>query len=149
MSTLFEQIKSDLKKAMLAKDAAATSALRMMKSAIMNAAIAQKVESLSDDDVVKTISKQLKQSQDSKDQYKSGGREDLVKKEESDIAVFERYLPKQISEEDLTKIVQEVLSSNNITSKKDFGKAIKLTQDAVKGKADNKRISQALEKSLN
>lgn len=146
--TLSQKIVDDLKQAMLAKDAARTSALRMLKSAVMNAEINKKGTALGDSDIQTVIQKEINKRKESFEQYSKGGRQDLASAEKAEIAVLEAYLPAQIGEAELEKLVRDLAAKNSLTAKKDFGKAMKIAQDNLEGRADNKRISAVLNKVL-
>lgn len=146
MVTLAERIKNDLKDSMLKQNAGKTSALRMLKAAIMNLEISKK--DFTDADVLGLIQKQVKQRQDSIEQFEKGGRPELAKKEREEITIFEAYLPKQVDDAQLEKTVRDALGGAGIQSKKEFGKAMKLVQDKLQGSADNKRLSTLLNKIL-
>ncbi len=148
MAPLQDKINADIKQAMLDKNAPKLSALRMLKSALMNAEIEKKGAAMSDADVQGIIQKGIKQRRESVEQYEKGGRADLAATEKAEIAVLEAYLPKQMDPAKLEAIVKETLAANSLSSKKDFGKAMKLVQDKVQGGADNKRISELLNKVL-
>jgi uncharacterized protein len=147
VSGLIEKIDKNLKESMLKKDAVSVSTLRMLKSAVKNLEIT-KSNKASDADINSVIQKQIKQRKDSVEQYKKGGRQDLVQSEEAEIKVLETYLPKQMSDDELSGILKQILNDNNLSSKKEFGKAMKLVQEKVKGQADNKRISALLNQIL-
>jgi len=147
-SVLQNQVNADIKSAMLAKEAAKLSALRMLKSALMNAEIEKKGGELTDAEVQGLIQKQIKQRHESIEQYEKGGRVELATSEKAEIAVLEAYLPTQIDGAKLEAIVKETLSQNSLTTKKEFGKAMKLVQDKLQGTADNRRISEILNKAL-
>lgn len=148
MASLSEKINADLKSAMLQKNTPRISALRMLKSAVMNAEINKKGAELSDADVRGLIQKQMSQRRESIDQYKKGGRQDLVAQEEAELSVFEAYLPAQMDDAKLEAMLKEILSTNGITTKKEFGKAMKLAQDKLQGQAENQRVSALLGKML-
>ena len=146
MALIAERIKNDLKDSMLKQNAGKTSALRMLKAAIMNLEISKK--DFTDTDVLGLIQKQVKQRQDSIEQFEKGGRPELAKKEREEITIFEAYLPKQVDDAQLEKTVRDTLGGAGIQSKKEFGKAMKLVQDKLQGSADNKRLSALLNKIL-
>ncbi len=148
MSSLMNKIDNDIKDAMRAKNADKVSALRMLKSSLKNAIIASKNDQIPESEALAVIQKQIKQRKDSVEQYKKGGREDLVDKEQSEIDVISVYLPQQIGDEDLAKSLKELCDKNQFQSKKDFGKAMRLAQEGLEGKADNKRISAGLNQLL-
>jgi len=144
VSKLFEQIQNDLKDAMKAKDDVKLSALRMLKSAVKNLEIDNPGKPLSDEQVLGIVRKQVKQREEAALEFEKGARKELADKERAEAGVLSGYLPKQISDEELAAIAGPVLEENGIQAKKDFGRAMKLLQEAVSGGADNKRISQYL-----
>ncbi len=146
--TLTQKIIDDLKQAMLAKNAAKTSTLRMLKSAVMNAEINKKGAELTDADIQTVIQKQINQRKESLEQYTKGNRPELAAAEKAEIVILESYLPAQMSEAELEKLLREIVTKNGVSDKKDFGKAMKIAQDALHGRADNKRISAVLNKVL-
>lgn len=148
MSQLAQKIQDDIKTAMLAKDAARLDPLRMLKSAIKNLEIATPGKPLTDEAVFQVIQKQIKQRQDSISEFEKAGRAELAVKEKSELAILKTYLPAELSEAELQKVIDDVLKANSISSKKEFGKAMKLVQEKTAGKADNKRVSETLNRIL-
>lgn len=145
--SLLERIDQDMKKAMIAKDQVRLDTLRFLKSAVKYVAI-DKEGALSDADVMSVIQKQIKQRKESIQQFKGNGRPELAAKEEQEVAVIESYLPSQLSEADLIKIVEDEVKALGASSKKDFGRAMKACTEKLAGQADNKRISEILAKIL-
>ena len=145
---LLNRIQDDMKSAMLAKDQTKLSVLRMLKSAVKNVEIANPGKPLTDDLILSVIQKQLKKHQDSVEAYQKADRADLAVKEEAEAKILSAYTPEQINDEELAKAAAEVLEKNTLTSKKEFGKAMKLIQEVLQGRADNKRISAHLNKVL-
>jgi hypothetical protein len=148
MSLLAQKIQDDIKAAMLAKDAARLDPLRMLKSAVKNLEIANPGKPLTDEAVFQVIQKQIKQRQDSITEFEKANRPELAAKEKSELAVLTTYLPTAMSDDELKKIIDEALKAGAVTSKKEFGKAMKLVQEKTAGKADNKRISDHLNRIL-
>ena len=148
MSQLAQKIQDDIKTAMLAKDAAKLEPLRMLKSAVKNLEIANPGKPLTDEAVFQVIQKQIKQRQDSIAEFEKAGRAELAVKEKSELAVLKTYLPAELSDAELQKVIDDVLKANAISSKKEFGKAMKLVQEKTAGKADNKRVSETLNRIL-
>ena len=145
---LIEKIDNDLKTAMREKKTVSVSALRLLKSAIKNAEIAKGVEKLADQDILGVLSKQIQQRKESIEQYAKGGRQDLVDMEKSEMEVLTAYVPAQIGDHELESLIRKLLTDNQIQSKKDFGKAMRLAQETLKGQADNKRMSNVLNNLL-
>ncbi|HVK58558.1 MAG TPA: GatB/YqeY domain-containing protein [Candidatus Kapabacteria bacterium] len=145
---LQERLGQEIKSAMLAKDADRLGALRMLKSAIGYILIEKKAETISDGDFVGIVQKEVKKRRDSIEQFEAGGRAELAAKEKQEIVVLESFLPKQLSAEELEKLVREAIAEAGATSKKEMGAVIKLVQAKAAGSADGKTISQLVGKML-
>jgi len=145
---LIEKLAADLKQSMLAKDAARTSTLRMLKSAIEYYKIEKKQETLTDADVTSVIKKQIKQRQDSIESFTKGGRTDLVTNEQAELAVLKTYLPDELSPAEVESIVKAVIVEVGATTKTDMGKVMKAVQAKTAGRADNRLVSQLVAASL-
>jgi uncharacterized protein YqeY len=141
------QIKDDIKAAMKAKDTAKRDALRLLDSAMKQIEVDERKE-LSDDDVLAIISKQVKQRNDSATQYKEAGRDDLLEKELAEIAIFETYLPAQLSDDELTTAVKEIIAQTGATSMKDMGKVMGAAKAKIGNLADGKRINECVKALL-
>lgn len=151
MSKLLEQINSDLKDAMRAKEEQKRSVLRMLISAIKDKEISlRKGEDiiLSEEQVLESVVQEVKKRKDSITSYEDGDRQDLADKEKSEIEMLEKYLPEQLSDEELEKIVNEVVASIGEVSQADFGKVMGQVMPRVKGKADGNQISAIVKKVL-
>ncbi len=140
-----EKINSEIKAAMLAKDAKKLEALRAIKSVIL--LLKTSPEGLTDDSINKALQKEVKKRKESADIYKSQNRPDLEEVELSQAAVMEEYLPKQLSEEDIKAELVKIIASVGATSAADMGKVMGAASKAFAGKADNKIVS-ALVKQL-
>jgi len=148
MSNLRDQVNNDMKAAMKAKETAKRDALRLLLSAFKQVEVDERKE-LSDEDVSKIIQKQVKQRQDSAAQYKDAGRDDLLEKEESEIAFFMEYMPKQLSDDELASAVKSIVEKVGATSMKDMGKVMGTASKELSGKADGKRINECVKQLLN
>lgn len=147
MSKLLEQINQDLKEAMKSKEADLTSVLRMLISAIRNKEITLRKDGqaeLSDEQVLEVISSEVKKRRDSIEAYISGGRQELADKENSEIKILEKYLPEQMSDEELEKVVKEVIGAGD----ENFGKVMGQVMAKVKGKADGGKVGEMVKKLL-
>lgn len=144
---LREKINKDLKDAMKAKDVEKRDALRLLTSAFKQIEVDERKE-LSDDDVIKIIQKQVKSRNDSIDQYKKADRQDLVDKEQSEIDVYEIYLPKQLSNDELSDALKTIITNVGASSMKDIGKVMGTASKELAGKADGKRINECVKKLL-
>ena len=148
--TLEEQIDSDLKGAMRARETQKLGVLRMLKSALKNAAIEKGGASatLEDGEATQVIRKQVKQRQDSIESFEKGGRAELAEKEKAEMAVLQQYLPAAMSEEELARFVREAIAEVGATSKAQMGAVMKIATEKAAGRVDGKTLSQAVQKAL-
>lgn len=146
--SLEQKIMTDLKAAMLAKDEAALRSLRAIKAAILLARTAEgSKDQLTEDDEIKLLQKLVKQRKDSLEIFRQQNREDLASKEEEEIRVIEKFLPAQLSPEEIKQEVARIISETGATSPADMGKVMGAATKQLAGKADGKTIS-ALVKEL-
>lgn len=145
--SLKEQLKSDLKEAMRAKDVIKRDAIRAINTMIKQIEVDQRVD-LDDNEVIKLIQKGIKQRQEAIEQFQSASRDDLVQKEQSQIDIFSLYLPKQLSDTELESIVKQIIEQTGATSMKDMGKIMQPAKEKVGGGADGKRINEMVKKLL-
>src|ERR1700732_1436080 len=131
--TLFQQVDSDLKDAMRARDAVKLGVLRMLKSALKYGAIEKSGADaeLNDADAAQVIRKQAKQRQDSIESFEKGGRPELAAKEKDELAILNAYLPKGLEPEELSKIVRETITEVGATSKAQMGAVMKALQGKI------------------
>ncbi|MEM9238304.1 MAG: GatB/YqeY domain-containing protein [Verrucomicrobiota bacterium] len=150
MSSLNDRIQQEMKEAMKAKDTLRLTVIRALKAAVTNAAIEKGGlgTELEDAEVVAVIRKQLKQRQDSAEQFTSAGRDELAAKENSEIEILQAYLPAQLSSDEIIAIVEAAVSETGASSKADMGKVMKLVQEKAAGRADGKTLSQEVAKRL-
>ncbi len=130
MGELADQLAEDLKVAMRAKDTLALNTLRAVKSALKNSSIEKggaDVE-LDGGEAISIVRKQIKQRQDSVEQFTKAGRTELAEQEEAEIGILERYLPAALSEEELTTMVAAAISETGATGRSDMGKVMKILQ---------------------
>lgn len=147
--SLKQQIEADIKKAMLEKRKDDLKALRAVKSMILLAETEKGASGeMSADAEMKLLMKAVKQRKDSADIYKAQNREDLFAVEMAEVAVIEQYLPKQLSEEELTAELEKIIAQVGATSPKDMGKVMGMASKAFAGKADGKTISGIVRKLL-
>lgn len=147
MSSITDRINSDFIEAYKAKEELKTSTLRLIKSALKNAEISQKSE-LSDDDAIKIIKKEIKQRNDALLQYKSGGRDDLASKEQSEIKLLEVYVPAQLDDTAIEQIVAETIKELDANSKADFGRVMSAVMSKVSSRADGSAVSRIVSSKL-
>lgn len=147
---LFEQISEDIKKAMLAKDKVSLEALRGIKKEMLEAKTAKGASGdLTDEAAVKILQKMVKQRRDSAEIYKQQNRPELAENELAEMTVIERYLPKQMTEEELTAALKEIISEVGATSAKEMGKVMGVASKKLAGKADGRLISEKVKSLLN
>ncbi len=150
MATLREQIVEDQKQSLRAGETLRLSTLRLLFAAISNKEIElrKKDIGLSDQEVLDVISSEVKRRKDAILEFKKGNREDLAKKEEQELAILQPYLPPEISDEDLERIVKDGIREAGAAGEQDFGKVMKVVMPTLKGKASGDRISQVLRREL-
>ncbi|MDO4719979.1 MAG: GatB/YqeY domain-containing protein [Peptostreptococcaceae bacterium] len=144
---LKEKLMDDLKEAMKNKEQVKKSVVTLIRSAIKQKEVDERIE-LSDDDILAVISKQVKQRKDALEDFKKGGREDLIAQTEEEIAILSSYLPPQLSDEELEGIIKEVIEKVGASSMKDMGKIIGMANPVVKGRADGKRMNEIVKRIL-
>jgi uncharacterized protein len=140
---LRDQIQQDLLQSMKDKDEVKTAALRMLKAAIMKFEVSgSSKKEATDDEVIALVNKEAKQRKDSIESFRNGGREEMAAQEEAELKILQTYLPEQLSEEDLRKIVEGVIEQTGATSKADIGKVMGAVMPKVKGLADGGMINK-------
>ena len=147
--SLEQKIMSDLKVAMLAKDEAALRSLRAIKSAILLAKTAEGASGeLKEDEEMKILQKMVKQRKDSLEIFRQHNREDLAKKEEEEIAVIEKFLPKAMSPEELKTGIEKIIADTGASSPADMGKVMGMATKQFAGRADGRTISSLVKELL-
>ena len=147
MMTLSDRINEDLKTAMKEKDSFKLGVIRMIKGA-MQLAKPNPREELTDDDVIGVISKQIKMRKESIKEFEKAGRDDLVTQNQKEIEILEVYMPEQLSEDELDKMIDKVFEEVKPTSVKDMGMVMKTISPLVKGKADMSLVNQKIKERL-
>ena len=147
--SLEQKIMADLKSAMLAKDEAALRSLRAIKAAILLAKTAEgSGGELKEEDEMKLLQKLVKQRRDSLEIFRQQSREDLAKKEEEEISVIEKFLPKAMSPEELKQELQKIIAETGASSPADMGKVMGAATKQFAGRADGKTISSLVRELL-
>jgi len=144
---ILEQINADLTSAMKEKKEAELSTLRLLRSALKNKQI-DLMRELKEEDVLAVIKTQIKQLKDALLSFETAARVDLADKTKVELLVLEKYLPAEMSDEDLEKTIRAALSEVGISSKVDMGKAMGAVMKAVAGQASGNRVKEMLEKTL-
>lgn len=149
---LFERIKEDMTSAMRGKKERELLVLRMLVSAIKNKEIEKrssaKAAILSDEEVIRVIRAEVKKRKDACEQFTKGGREDLAEKESLEQAVLEEYLPQEMSDDDLEKIIVAAIVSLGAPGEKNFGRVMGEVMKRVKGQASGERVSAHVKNKL-
>ena len=145
--SLKEQLFADLKTAMKEKDTLKKDTVQLIRSGILQYEKDNKVE-LDDEGVLDIISKQLKSRRDSLPDFMKSGREDLIEKLNKEIEILLSYLPEQLSEEEIAKIVEEAIAETGAASVKEMGKVMGIVNPKVKGRADMKVVGALVKKLL-
>ncbi|MCK4799531.1 GatB/YqeY domain-containing protein, partial [Candidatus Parcubacteria bacterium] len=138
----------DLKDAMKSGDNTIRDVLRVLNSDFKNLEIDSKKE-LKDADIVKIIKKNLKSRKDSIEQYKKGNREDLVIQEENELNILEKYMPEQMGEEEIRKIVIDIINESEAINASDFGRVMGMAMKEAGGNVDGNIVSEIVKKELN
>jgi uncharacterized protein YqeY len=146
--TLEERVAQDLKAAMKAKDDAAKRGIRAIKQAILLAKTDGSGEAITEEKEIKMLQKLVKQRRESIEIFDKQGREDLSVVEREELAIIEKYLPKQMSEDEITATVQAIIERVGASSMRDMGKVMGTATKEFAGKADGKVISQIVKKLL-
>ena len=146
--SLKEQLANDMKEAMKAKEKERLAVIRMVRGAIKQQEIDNKVE-LDDDAVIAVISNEVKMRKDSIADFEKGGRADLVAQNEAEIAFLMPYLPQQLSEDEVRALVKEAVEQTGASSPKDMGKVMGALMPKVKGRADGKMVNTLVKEALN
>jgi uncharacterized protein YqeY len=147
--SLEQKVMADLKDAMKAKDEAALRGLRAIKAAIIIAKTSEGAGGeLKEEDETKLLQKLVKQRRDSLEIFKKQNREDLAQKEEEEISIIEKFLPKQMTAEELKSQLSDIISQSGASSPADMGKVMAAATKQFAGKADGKAISAAVKELL-
>lgn len=145
---LKEKLLADLKNAMKEKNIIRKNVVQMVRAAILQVEKDKQIE-LENNQIVEIMAKEAKKRRDSLADYEKGGREDLVNQIKQEIAIIEEYLPEQLSDEELEKIVKGVIQKVGATSMKDMGKVMKAAKEEIGAKADGRAINEKVKKILN
>jgi uncharacterized protein YqeY len=142
MTTLKDQLHADLTDAMRARDSVRAGTLRMVLTAITTEEVSgTEHHDLTDDDVLKVVTKEAKKRREASAAYRDAGRAELADKEDAELALLEAYLPKQLSDEELTALVREAVAASGATGMPQMGLAMKAAQQAVAGRAEGGRVA--------
>ncbi len=152
---LIDQLNQDLKAAMLGKDAKKVSTLRFLLAALQNEKIALRTrradtedKPLTDEEVISVIGRQVKQRRESIESFEKGNRADLAAKEREELAILQKYLPQEMSEEEIKKAIEEAISQTGARGADDIGKVMQAVMPKVKGRADGALVNRLVREKL-
>ncbi|MBE6073247.1 MAG: GatB/YqeY domain-containing protein [Selenomonas ruminantium] len=145
--SLKEQLTADMKEAMKSHDKDRLAVIRMVRGAIRQQEIDGQKE-LSDEDVIAVMSKEIKMRRDSIEEFKKGGREDLIAKTQAEIDVLMPYMPAQLSEDEVRELVKAAVAETGAATPKDMGKVMGVLMPKVKGRADGKLVNTLVRSML-
>ena len=145
---LLERLNNDMKQAMKNKEKDKLSVIRMVKASLQNEAIKIGSSELSEEQELTVLSREVKQRKDSLHEFDKAGREDLVDKLRTELSIVELYMPKQLSDEEVSDIVKETIAETGATSKADMGKVMAAIMPKVKGKADGSLVNKLVQQHL-
>ncbi|MDN5831091.1 GatB/YqeY domain-containing protein [Tetragenococcus halophilus] len=146
--TLLTKLNDDMKAAMKGKDKESLQVIRMLKASLQNEKI-NLGRDLTDEEELAIISREMKQRRDSLAEFEKVGRDDLAEKTKSEIAIVERYLPAQLTEDEIFQIVSQAIEQTGASSPKEFGKVMGVVMPKVKGKADGNQVNAIVKELLN
>lgn len=144
---LEERLMEEMKEAMKSNDKSRLSTIRMLRSAIKNKEIEQRGK-LDDEGIYKVIQAMVRKGEESIEQFKAGGRMDLVEKERREVEILNSFLPQPLSKEEILAIIDEVVAETKATSLKDMGKVMKSVMPRLGGRADGKVVNQLVKERL-
>ncbi|MBU5309033.1 GatB/YqeY domain-containing protein [Ligilactobacillus saerimneri] len=145
--SLKDSLQKDMIAAMKAKDKATLSTVRMLKAAVANEEI-NLGHDLSADEEISVLSHELKQRKDSLQEFEEAGRDEAVEKLKNEIKIVQKYMPAQLSAEEVKEVVQTTIEEIGATSKADFGKVMGAVMPKLKGKADGKLVNSTVKELL-
>lgn len=147
-----KQITDDIEKALRSGNAETLQTLRMLASQLHNREIEKKAKEgeaiLTDDEVLESITREIKKRREAAELFVRGGRKDLAEKEQKEAVILSQYLPEQMTDNEVEVIVAQVIADTGATTEKDFGKVMGIVTKQTKGKADSKRISELVKSKL-
>ena len=150
MSKISDQIMEGMKTAMRAKDSITLNTLRALKTALTNTAIAKGGlgTQLEEAEELAVVRKQIKQREDSTEQFRSAGRPELADKEEAEIAVLKQFMPAELTAEETEAMLEAVLKETGASTKKDMGQVMKLMQERTAGRVNGKELARMVSARL-
>lgn len=145
--SLLQQLTSDMVLAMKNRDKETLNVVRMLKAAVQNEQI-ELGHDLSTNEEITVMAREYKQRKESLEEFEKAGREDLINQAKNELAIVEKYMPKQLSKDEVTKIVKKVIYELNASSMKNFGQVMGAVMPRVQGQADGKVVNQVVKEQL-
>jgi uncharacterized protein len=145
--SLKETLQADYRQAMKDGDKLKVSTIRMALASVKNEEIAKRAE-LSEEEMLTVLAREARKRKESIEEFGKGGRQDLVEKEERELAIIETYMPEQLSEEEVSDMIDKVIGEVGATSAGDLGKVMGKLMPQLKGKADGKKVNQLVRERL-
>jgi len=143
-----KQIQDDLKQAMKAGDSLKTGALRMLLAALTNKEKEKGQTELSDEGIQQVIATEAKKRKEAAEAFEKGGKREMAEQEKRELEILQAYLPEQMGEEEIRKLVKEAIAKTGALSPQDMGKVMAALMPQTKGKADGSLVSQIVKQSL-
>jgi len=144
---LEERLVEEMKQAMKSNEKLRLSTIRMIRTSVKNKEIEVR-KKLEDEEILRVIQGMMRKSEESVEQFRAGGRMDLVEKETQEMEILKSFLPKSLSQEEILKVIDETIQENQASSLKDLGKVMKSVMSKLAGKADGKLINQLVKERL-
>jgi uncharacterized protein YqeY len=144
---LEERLMEEMKQAMKSNEKLRLSTIRMIRTSVKNKEIEVR-KKLEDEEIQRVIQGMLRKSEESVEQFRAGGRMDLVEKETQEMEILKSFLPQSLSQEEILKVIDETIQENQASSLKDLGKVMKSVMSKLAGKADGKLINQLVKERL-
>ena len=145
---LREQLQADLVTAMKSNDLDGKHVIRAVMSAIKYAEVEQSAQITEDDDIIKIVQKEIKMRNDAIDEARKGNRDDIIEINQREIKLLQKYLPEQLTDDEIRAILQELISETGAASAKDMGRVMPLAAKKISGRAQNAQISKILKDLL-
>jgi uncharacterized protein YqeY len=149
MAELKARLRSDLNTAMKARDELTTATLRMVLTAVTTEEVAgAAARQLADDEVIRVLQREMKKRREAAEAYQGAGRPELAEREQQESAVIERYLPAQLSDQELAELVRSAIAESGATSPQQLGTVMRIAQPTAAGRADGRRLSAEVRRQL-
>ena len=145
--SLLKRFDDDLKQALKTSERSKVSVIRMVKAMVKNAQI-EKGRELSDDEILSVLSTMAKQRRESIEQFKKGGRADLVQSEEQELSILQSYMPQQLTHDEIEKMIHDAIRESSAAGAQDVGKVMRILMPRIRGVADGKYVNQRVKELL-